>query len=179
MAASGRWYITHHAIERYMFARRMPDTDAAFERAERELIGLMRTATHRETRGDLQLWRSPQHTGRGLRWIVSFAKRPEGELPQVVWVGQGRPPKKWWSATSTTTAADGRALGKTRVTVTLPPRIHKFATRYADAADLSLAEYVAACVLAEVEEESARRGEPSPLGARGGDAHTATARVRT
>jgi hypothetical protein len=55
----------------------------------------MPTATHRETRVGMQLWRSGRPLQ--LRWLVSFAWRPEGELPQVIWIGQGKPPEKWWT----------------------------------------------------------------------------------
>ena len=91
MSARGRWYVTLAACEAYRRIRGWPDDDAHFERAERELIALADTATLRETRGHLQLWRSGRPLQ--LRWLVSTAPRPEGELPQVVWVGQGRPPR--------------------------------------------------------------------------------------
>jgi hypothetical protein len=92
---SGRWYITHHAIERYMFARRMPDTDEAFERAESEMIEMMPRTAHKQTIGSMQLWRSGARD-RQLRWVVSTAPHPHGDLPQVVWVGYARPPEQWW-----------------------------------------------------------------------------------
>lgn len=94
---AGRWYITQHALERYMHLRRYDDdADEDFERAERELLELMPTARYRATDSlGRQLWRSGRPLQ--LRWVVSVAKRREGELPQVVWVGQARPPEKWWA----------------------------------------------------------------------------------
>lgn len=95
MPAAGRWYVTLAACEAYQRLRGWPDNDEHFERAERELIELSAHASHRETRGHLQLWRSGRPLQ--LRWLVSTMPRPEGKLPQVVWVGRGKPPRvtKW------------------------------------------------------------------------------------
>lgn len=95
MSARGRWYITRAAVEAYLRLRRWADDDKHFDLAEDELIDLAATAQHRETdaRGR-QLWRSGRPLQ--LRWVVSPAARVEGSLPQVVWIGQGRPPSVCW-----------------------------------------------------------------------------------
>ena len=91
---TARWYITAHAVERYMHVRRFPEPD--FARAERELLALAPSAKLRQT--DTQgreLYRSGMPLQ--LRWVVSHAQRVEGPLPQVVWVGQGKPPGRHWT----------------------------------------------------------------------------------
>jgi hypothetical protein len=89
------WHITAHAAERYMHARRWPDTEASYQRALDELGELHEHATYRETDAHgRELWRSSPRHG-GLRWVVVAATR-RGDLPSVVWVGQGRPPASAW-----------------------------------------------------------------------------------
>ena len=67
-----------------MFVRRCVD----FERAESELIALMPSATYRQTDSfGRQLWRSGRPLQ--LRWVLGFENPGK---PQVIWVGQGRPP---------------------------------------------------------------------------------------
>ena len=86
-----RWYITQHAVQRYMHARRWPDDDAHFERAEDELLEMSAHANFRRREKHLEEWRSPRRTGGGLRWLVD-TRRPAtfvGGIPlaRVVWVG--------------------------------------------------------------------------------------------
>lgn len=91
---TGAWYITPHAVGCYMRIRRYAED--ARERALRELTDLAPSAHYADSDSQgRQIWR----TGRPLRlrWLVSFASRSEGEAPQVIWVGQGRPPEKMWA----------------------------------------------------------------------------------
>jgi len=77
------WYITRRAVEEYCELRGWPDDDEHFDRAEDELLVIAEVAHHvRDQDNGLQLWRAPKPTQ--IRLLVSTAKRPEGELPQLV-----------------------------------------------------------------------------------------------
>lgn len=77
------WYITHRAVEDYCELHGWPDDDEHFDRGENELLELAERAHHvRDQDNGLQLWRGP--TPGRLRLLVSTAKRPEGDLPQLV-----------------------------------------------------------------------------------------------
>lgn len=108
-----RWYITRHAVERYMYARRWPDDDPHWERAEAELLDTCNDAALRGTDAQRrELWRSPKQpragrvrccsrhdppmTGGALRWVVDPRPHPGGELPAVVWVGYGAPSSRYY-----------------------------------------------------------------------------------
>lgn len=111
MSATGKWYLTEHAVE--CFAHVLRDSrrdrsraaDTSPEYASRRLQDLVATATYRETdTSGREIWRSPP-SAYGLRWVVSKARRPEGPLPQVIWVGQGKPPERVWGPPATAPAA--------------------------------------------------------------------------
>jgi hypothetical protein len=89
----GRWYITEHAVNGYVFARRWPKDDEHWQLAESELIRISEDASYRRTdRHGRELWRSPSRTGGGLRWVIDPRPHPGGPLPRVAWVGFGKPP---------------------------------------------------------------------------------------
>ena len=93
---AGHWYLTRHAVECLMRLRRLPDTDEGFARAEHELGRLAALASYKQTDAAArELWRTSKGQG-DIRLVVSYERRPEGPLPQVVWVGQGRPPERHW-----------------------------------------------------------------------------------
>lgn len=87
MADRPRWYLSAKAIREYLAIVGRTDDDGGPEwgRAERELAAIC-DAAHPvgETASGLQRWRG----GRPLRLqlIVSTARMPEGELPQLVGV---------------------------------------------------------------------------------------------
>ena len=89
-----RWYITIAAAENYA---RIVKRSITVEQATAELEERAPEATRRAELGDLELYRSPRKHSK-MRWLVSHARRPEGTLPQVIWVGNGAPPRKWWPA---------------------------------------------------------------------------------
>lgn len=100
-----RWYVTHSAVNNFVDARKWPDDDAHFEKAEDELLQMCNEADFRsrDTAGR-ELWRSPRRTGSGLRWVVD-RRQPQLTLggaikdprPRVIWVGYGRPPERVWT----------------------------------------------------------------------------------
>jgi hypothetical protein len=99
-----RWYITHSAVNSYVNARKWPDDDAHFEKAEDALLQMCGEAEFRsrDTEGR-ELWKSPRRTGSGLRWVVD-RRQPQltrGAIkdprPRVIWVGYGRPPEHLWT----------------------------------------------------------------------------------
>jgi hypothetical protein len=103
------WHLTTYAVECYARILRGSRgaidsyTDAEFARAKRRLTEFVQHAAHRQTDGQgRELWRCPEsrERGAGLRWVVSYERRPEGPLPQVVWVGQGKPPERHWDAST-------------------------------------------------------------------------------
>lgn len=97
---AGHWYLTRHAVECLMRLRRLPDADEGFARAEHELARLAGLAGYKQTDASgRELWRTSKGQG-DIRLVVSYERRPEGPLPQVVWVGQGRPPERHWAGTT-------------------------------------------------------------------------------
>lgn len=103
---TARWLLTPHAIEGFAYALRdtrganvrRPYTPEELEAAADRLAELVDTAKLRATDAEgRELYRSPK-SSYGLRWVVSHSRRSEGNLPQVVWVGLGRPPEQHWTA---------------------------------------------------------------------------------
>jgi hypothetical protein len=95
--APARWYVTEHAVDRYVFARRWPRDDAHWQRAEAELLELSAHASYRERHGAIEVWRSPKRTGGGLRWVIDTRPHPGGPLARVVWVGYSAPPSRYYT----------------------------------------------------------------------------------
>jgi len=100
-----RWHITETAAR--CFARLIRDArghrapraddigETEWQDARAALERLTVTATYRERdRRGRTLWRSPP-SAYGLRWVVAPAT--SGDLPDVIWVGAGRPPERAWA----------------------------------------------------------------------------------
>ncbi len=85
------WYITAHAVRRYLaIVGRADDDGPEFDRAEEELmqVAIDTVGSGRQPRrlgSGLLQYRGPKP--RRLMMVVSDAERPEGPLPQLVDVG--------------------------------------------------------------------------------------------
>jgi hypothetical protein len=89
------WHITRAACARYAHLREWDGEN--IEQATRELGSLLVRARFVERdRHGRELWRSPRADGR-LRWVIDPRKVHQQDLPQVIWVGQSRPPARLWA----------------------------------------------------------------------------------
>jgi hypothetical protein len=89
------WHMTHTACARYAYSQKWVRED--IERATRELEELSVRVHYVEAdRHGRELWRSPRADGY-LRWVIDPRKAHVHDLPQVVWVGQSRPPGRIWA----------------------------------------------------------------------------------
>ena len=89
-------YITRFALERYLYAKHMRRDERSISRAIDALRADFARASLRQT--DLlgrELWR--MSCAPKLRFVLSYAPHPGGDLPQLIWCGSGRPPARHWS----------------------------------------------------------------------------------
>lgn len=95
MTIVGPWYITARALADWSRLHDYGEADR--DRCRTEVLELARHA--RFERADAigrHMWRvDPEHGG--FRLVVSNAHRAEGKLPQVLWIGKGRPTRWCWS----------------------------------------------------------------------------------
>lgn len=98
VAAAPPWHMTYSACARYAYIREWnEDNEEAIEQATRELEGLAARAHFVEAdRYGREQWRSPRGDGY-LRWVVDPRKARTRDKPQVIWVGQSRPPTHLWA----------------------------------------------------------------------------------
>jgi hypothetical protein len=94
---SGPWHITRAACARYARLQGWSNEVEHVSQATLEMESLLPRAhfTARDRHGR-ELWRSSRADGR-LCWVIDPRKIREHDLPQVIWVGQSRPPARLWA----------------------------------------------------------------------------------
>jgi hypothetical protein len=98
VAVEGPWYITRRAHGDWLRLHGLPDDAEHNARAQREVLELVHHARYeRKDALGRQMWRVDAEHG-GWRLVVSVANREEGKLPQLLWIGKGRPARWCWSA---------------------------------------------------------------------------------
>lgn len=89
------WHVTHSACARYAHIHHWMAED--IPRATRELEPIMYASRyHARDRYGRELWRCGRPTR--MRFLVDPRVQP-GQLPELIWCGQGRPPTHLWSPT--------------------------------------------------------------------------------
>lgn len=96
-ALASPWHITRTACARYARLQGWSDAVEHIEQATREIEELLpRAHFAARDRHGRELWRSSRADG-GLRWVIDRRQVHEHDLPQVLWVGQSRPPTRLWA----------------------------------------------------------------------------------
>lgn len=96
------WHNTHNAISglRYVRSRARLGKDQnenEFHGLDAELQRIADGAHYSSTdRAGREQWRAHKRDG-GLRLIVDARAASGGQLPKLVWVGQGKPPESVWT----------------------------------------------------------------------------------
>jgi hypothetical protein len=82
-----RWYITQHAVDRYVHAMRWPGSDASWERAESALPAMCAHATYRATdRQSREEWRSSaEQAAAGCAGWSTLDRTRAGSRPPRLW----------------------------------------------------------------------------------------------
>ncbi len=89
-----KWFLTPTAVDQFRRIRRYENTEEDFQRARKELAGIIPHATLRQVDSHgREMWKTTrQHYH--FRMIVSHGYAGK---PQLVWAGQGKPPERHWA----------------------------------------------------------------------------------